>query len=383
MLMLQLFFWLIFGLILHTYFIYPLVLIMADRRAPAPPKAREDYLPVVTLIVAAHNEQKVIEEKIRNCLAIDYPKDLLQIFIGSDGSKDRTVEIVSAYKDKGVRLFDFEHRRGKVSVLNDLVQEADGEVLVFSDANTIFESGSLKKMVRYFADPSVGGVCGKLVLKKPVGFSGEQFEGLYWKYETFLKVREGRLGVLLGANGAIYAIRKKHYFRLEENTIIDDFMIPMRILQKGFKIYYEPEAVAYEEASRTIAEEQLRKRRIGAGAYQALVRLKPMLNICERKFAGFAYWSHKVLRWSAPFLMIALLLVNGFLLEGTLYRAIFFAQVALYSSAAIGYLLSRSRHPVRLFSFFYYFVATNLSLLIGFFRFVGNRQSPAWERVER
>ena len=378
-------FWTSLFLILYSYIFYPIILILLEKISQ--PKAfhtNDEYYPPVSLIIAAYNEEKVIEGRIKNCLALDYPKDKLEIIVASDGSSDRTAEIIQQYAHDGVTLMAYPQRRGKVNVLNETIPKAKNGVVIFSDANTMFTRPAIKKMVRYFADPLVGCVCGGLQFVNADGSYTGDLEGIYWRYETFLKKMEGKRGAVLGANGAIFSIRKDLYVPLEPDTIVEDFVMTMRILQKGFACVYAPEAAAIEEAAHKIIQEKQRRIRIGAGDFQALCRLWPMLNPA-RGFSALAFLSHKVLRWLAPFFLIFLFVTNVFIFtHGCRYLLIFILQLSFYGMALIGeFLALRTKKNFKLFSLCYYFVSMNMGLFLGFVKFMKGTQSVKWNRTER
>lgn len=380
--MLVILFWFSLGLIGYTYFIYPLVLIFLwkfGKRSCKP--IIGDSLPFVSLIVAAYNEENEIEDKILNSLALDYPRDKLEILIGSDGSNDQTNEILSRYQGQ-ITTQIWSERRGKISVLNDLVGMAKGEILVFTDANTKCEQTVIRYLVGRLIDTRVGCVCGKLKLEK-FDKDSTEMEGVYWRYENFLKKLEGDIGILLGANGGIYAIRKELYTVLPPGIIVDDFVIPMRILEQGFRVEYEPDAIAIEKASRTIADETKRKIRIGAGDYQALCLFFSMLNPI-RGVPSLVFLSHKVLRWLVPFFLIIILVCSLILGDYLLFFFFLMCQLAFYFIAFLIYCCEK--RSIKIFGgayFIYYFVAMNCSLFVGFFRFVLGKQKVTWEKVSR
>jgi len=324
----------------------------------------------------------VIKGRIENCLALDYPRDHLEIIIASDGSMDQTNAIVKQYEEQGVQLIDYPQRRGKVNVLNDTIERARHNIIVLSDANTMFKRDALRKLVRYFSDDSVGSICGGLSFVNAEGSKIGELEEVYWRFETFLKIMEGRRGALLGGNGAIYAIRKDLFEKCPEDTIVEDFFIPMKILEKGYKVIYVPEACAIEEASKKIVQEKHRRIRIGAGDFQALFRLLPLLNPFKG-FVSLAFWSHKVLRWFAPFFLLLLFVTNLMLIENQIYFLLFILQSAFYISAIIGQVLSWSGINIKIFSLCYYFVSMNLALFLGFVKYITGGQSVAWKRTER
>jgi len=377
-------FWVSVGLVIYTYIIYAPVLylltrILGTRQIKGSQFEDSDYLPTVSMVIAAYNEEKVIGEKMENCMTINYPKDKLEIIVGSDGSSDKTNEIVKSYNTSGVKLINYTDRRGKISVLNRTIPQASGEIVILSDANTMYESDAVVKLIQHFKNEKIGAVCGKLVLltkdKK------QEEEGIYWKYECLLKSMESKLGALLGANGGIYAIRKDTFEPIPDNTIVDDFVIAMRVKEKGFDVIYDQEAIAYEDAANDIKAEFTRRVRIGAGCFQAIPMTKKLLNPLRGSVA-FSYWSHKIVRWSVPFLLIIAFISNILLLGKPLYIYLFFIQLLFYATAIIGYFLSKHK-PNKLFSIPYYFGSMNLALLLGFFRYMTKTQKVTWKRTER
>lgn len=376
-------FWVFTGLIVYTYLVYPmLAFILSCLFRLKLRTSNQDELFTVSMIISAYNEHEIIGEKIRNCQLIDYPREKIEFLIGSDGSTDGTDRIILGFSDQGFKLFSFKTRQGKVKVLNSLISQAKGEILVFSDANSMYEPGAVKELVKRFSDRRIGCVCGKLVLLKAAESAGGETESIYWKYENFLKRCEGRMGLLLGANGGIYAVRKNLFQPLAGDTIVDDFVIPMKILEKGYKVIYEPGAIAYEDASKKISDEMVRKTRIGAGDYQALLMIFPMLNILKG-LPSFTYLSHKVLRWFVPFFLLFLLLDSVFLWRDASYRYLFLMQAFFYGLALIGHFAGQGKPQNKIVTIVYYFVAMNVSLFLGFFRFILGAQKTTWERVNR
>jgi len=376
-------FWLSAFLIFHTYVGYPLVLVVLSTFFAKQRTSGENDLPTVSMIVAAYNEESIIEEKLKNCQTLDYPPEKLEILIGSDGCTDRTNEIAHKYVNDKIRLDAFAQRRGKAAVLNDLARAACGEVLVFSDANSMYKSDAVRRLVGFFADTKVGGVCGRLVLLGHGGKVEADGERLYWDYENYLKYLEGRIRTVIGANGAIYAIRRELFRELPTQEIVtDDFVIALRVVQAGFDVAYEKDAVAWEYASPNVRAEFKRKMRIGAANYFGIRRVLSLLNP-SNGFVAFGLWSHKIIRWVAPFLLIAIFAANLFLLNQTFYLFFFVAQTTLYGAALIAWIFDRLGKPIRWLVYPYYFVMANLALLIGFFKFVINSEKPAWARVAR
>jgi biofilm PGA synthesis N-glycosyltransferase PgaC len=364
------------GAIVYSYAIYPLLLALAPARRREPLREPSTW-PSVSVLISVYNEEKHIAQRIENLLALDYPHDKLEILIGSDGSTDRTNELVEAFPDARVTLHAFEQRGGKPGVLNRLVPQARGELLVFSDANAMFSPDALRKLTRHFAEPHIGGVCGRLVLH---GEHSETDEGPYWKLETYLKTRESAMDSCLGANGAIYAIRKSCWPGIPDNTFVDDFVIGMRIREQGVRVIYDTEAVATEELPQSIGHEMTRRIRIGAGDFQALFLCWRSL-LPWRGFHSIAFWSHKVLRWFAPFLMIAALISNVPLVSHPFFAVLLALQLVFYTLALVGTFMRRRKMVV--FSAPHYFVIINLALLFGFFRFITGTQQVAWKRTVR
>jgi len=374
-------FWAAAALLAQTYFLYPLWLLLLARVRPGRrgSPARPRVWPTVSLVVAAHDEAGCIGEKLQNSLALDYPPDRLEVRIGSDGSTDGTDAIVQAHPDPRVHLSSAP-RAGKTSVLNRCIPAARGEVVVLSDANTRIEPGALRALVRHFDDPEVGAVCGRLQLYNPT--RAEYEESAYWRYESWLKALEGTQGAVVGANGGLYALRRSLFTRLPPSTIVDDFVIPLRLLDQGYRILYEPAALASEETTEDYRREFGRKARIAAGNFQSL-GLVPGLLSPLRGFPAFAFWSHKVLRWCAPALMLVTLAANVALLDRSFYRLTLAAQLAFYALAALGSMAIGPSRVRRIASVAYYFVTMNLAIVVGFWRFLRQSQAAAWERTAR
>jgi hypothetical protein len=337
--MTKLLFWISAGLVAYVYFGYPLLLwfLPIFLRTSFRKKSIE---PSISLLVAAYNEDVVIGAKIQNALSLDYPAERLEIVVASDGSTDATAQVVRSFaEDKGlgrVRLLEYPMNRGKVATLNDAIPRLTGEIVAFSDASSMLAPDSLRHLAQYFADPQVGGVSGVYsVLKKERARLGVQ-EGFYWKYETFLKVQEAKLGGFTGAHGSLYAIRKEQYPFPPANTINDDFIIPMRIWQRGFRIAYEPRAVAYEEAHEM--EGFARRVRITAGNVEQLREVKGLL-WPPRLVGLFCLLSHKAGRLLVPVALVVLAIVNVMLWRDPLYQWFLRGQVLFYGLAALGALV--------------------------------------------
>ncbi len=377
-------FWTSLTAVGYVYVGYPLLIWLLAKcfgHARVPAGTSGSQLPPITLLLAAYNEEAVIEQWLTRALAIDYPAHLLDILVASDGSSDRTPQIVTRYASQGVRLLDYPLRRGKAAVLRSAYREARGNIVVLSDANTLIQPNAVRKLVRWFADERVGVVCGRLDLTDSP--TGRNADGLYWRYENFLKSQEDRLGVLLGANGGLYALRRELEPALAINAIVDDFVIPLRAkILTGCRLIYDPTAVACEETPSNLRDEFHRRSRLGAGGFQSLAQLWPLLHP-RHGWTAFAFLSHKVLRWLCPFFLLALLISNVCLLRDPLYCCAQVGQLGFYALAAAAPLVPAGRprlKPLRLPAMF---TCMNAALLVGFFRWLRGRQHAAWQRTAR
>jgi cellulose synthase/poly-beta-1,6-N-acetylglucosamine synthase-like glycosyltransferase len=386
-------FWICLGLVLFSLAGYPVVLAFWEALREIAAGARyvtgtgerrvrrqRDAWPSVTIVVAAYDEESCIGQKIENCLSLDYPADKLEVLVGCDGCDDRTAEMARSSQDARVFVHELTPRSGKASVLSRLVPMARGDLVVLTDANVHFEREALQALVRRFQDPAVGAVVGRLRLYNRVKRNYE--ESAYWRYETFLKFVEGKHGCVVGANGGIYAIRRLLFGPLSPKTIVDDFVIPARIAARGWKVPYEPEAVAWEETTEDYRQEFGRRARIGAGNWQSLA-LVPELLDPRTGFLFFAFVAHKLLRWATPFLLALALAANAALAIRSLpYAVLLVGQAAFYLLALVGWSGVAWRGQ-RIASMVYYFVSMNLALAVGFFRFLFRTQRAAWQRTER
>jgi cellulose synthase/poly-beta-1,6-N-acetylglucosamine synthase-like glycosyltransferase len=280
-----------------------------------------------------------------------------------------------------VRLLDMSPRRGKSQALNDAFPQLRGSIVILSDANTDHDSQAARRLAQWFRDPKVTAVCGRLVLTDSA--TGRNVDGLYWKYETFLKRQEGALGALLGANGAIYAIRKARFVPVPAGNVVDDFVIPLLArLQHGGDLVYDNSAVAFEETSPNIQTEFHRRSRIGAGGFGSLRALRGLLHP-TRGWLCFAFVSHKLLRWMCPFFLLGLLFSSALLAGSSLYLGLFLAQVAFYAIAAISAFLPGGNLPTRILRLTSMFTSMNAALFLGFVRWVSGAQRATWRRTAR
>lgn len=368
----------------YTYVGYPAVLWLLSRwrREETPPIADPPVWPDVSIVIAAHNEESVIGRRIENLLALDYPAERLHILIGSDGSTDRTSEIVRLYRRPRIAFHDFALQRGKAQVLNDLVALARGKYVVFTDANTFFEPNAVKELIRGFRlAPAACAIVGKLEFRTAAGTVNP--DSFYWRYETILKTLESRFGTVLGANGAIYAIKRSRFRALPAGTIVDDFLIPMLMrLERGGTVIFRPTAKAWEMVPETVRDEFRRRVRIGAGDAHALRHTWRLLLPSEGMLAA-SYWSHKILRWMGPLLLLTMFAANLWLADRPWGRGLLMAQVAVY---ALGFASSWLRSvPVigRLATGIWYFMVLNAALLLGALKYLSGRAAPVWQRTPR
>ena len=370
-----------------AYFGYPAAIYICSKLFGTKAKLSATHtadLPFVSLLISAFNEQDEIEKRLYNAMALDYPPEKFEVVIASDGSTDRTNELVrrvSALFKGRIRLLDFPNNRGKATVLNEAVPLLNGEIIVLSDANTTMREDAILKLVSWFDQPDIGVVCGRLVMTDVK--TGNNVDSLYWKYETFLKKCESRLGALLGSNGAIYAIRKNLFPGVPHGTIIDDFYIPLEAKRRsGCRIVYDTRAVACEETAPSIRAEFHRRSRLGAGGFQSIGMLWPLLSPAHG-WVAFAFFSHKVLRWICPFLLLTMVVANLFVLDLLIGQIAMALQVISYTLAITGNWLPKKPKIFRILRLPTMFVMMNSALFVGFFKWLSGGQSGAWKRTAR
>jgi biofilm PGA synthesis N-glycosyltransferase PgaC len=341
--------------------------------------------PTVTVIVAAYNEESIIAEKINNTLALKYPEDKASYIFVSDGSTDRTAELIAGYP--GIKLLHQPGRNGKIVAVHRAMQQVNTEVTVFTDANTFLNEDALLNICRHYADLSVGTVSGeKRVSTEGVG-DATAGEGFYWKYESRLKTWDSELYSVVGAAGELFSIRTKLYVPVPADTILDDFMISMLIAKQGYRIVYEPMAFATEGGSENVKEELKRKIRIAAGGIQSILRLKRLLIPYPNPVLSFQYISHRVLRWTVtPFLMLLALILNCIIaVQSTnlFYKTLLACQVLFYLLALLGWAFERKHIRVKALFIPYYFCMMNYAVVAGILRYAGGKQSAVWEKAKR
>ena len=386
-------FWLSVFLVFYTYAGYPLALFILSRLRPEP-KPYGEYWPMVTLLIAAFNEEKVIAEKLENTLSLDYPREKLQILIATDGSTDRTVEIVQSFASQGVELSYSPERAGKMAAIDHAMTSVRGEILAMSDANNLYNPTALSALVAPFQDPTVGATGGAKHVLEGDGALGDS-EGAYWKYESWIKKQETRLGCATGAAGEANALRRSLYLSPPRDTINDDFFLMMQVIRLGYRMIYVPEAHSVERVSASAADEIERRTRIVAGRYQAIAHSRQLLPFRHPLWV-WQVVSHKYLRPLVPFFMILAFLaalvavivpsqsspVLLWLAHPWNWAALG-AQVVFYLAAWLGKYIGEMGKAGKLFYLATFLVNSNYAAFQGFWRFVIRRQSSQWKRAQR
>jgi cellulose synthase/poly-beta-1,6-N-acetylglucosamine synthase-like glycosyltransferase len=375
-----LFFALLF-LVAYPYFVYPFVIALLARLFPNPPGTR-DWTPRVSILIPVYNEEAVIGRKIDNALALDYPPDRLEVLVGSDGSSDESVSIAEARAAsdaaRRIKVFAYQARRGKPSVLGDLFAASSGEILVLTDASALIDPPALRALVAAFASDEVGAVSGQMVPRHGAGLVATL--DAYRKIDNFLRHNESRLHSSMGAAGACYAIRRELFVPPVPGTILDDFVIPMRTLLSGHRLLICDEAMVTEIEATTLSGEFRRKVRTLAGNYQAIAWLWPLL-VPGKSRVWFQLWSHKLLRLLTPYFMLALVPLNLALAgRHPIFAALLAAQALIWVCAGIGYLLRHRPHPLPLFHYPYLFFVLQTASLLSAFQYFSGRVTMKWQR---
>lgn len=344
-----------------------------------------NHLPTLTLIVAAYNEVDIIEEKIHNTLALNYPADKINFIFVTDGSSDGTPDSILLYP--AIRLMHARERKGKINAMHRAMQEVKTEVTVFTDANTFLNSEALINIARHYSDKRVGAVSGEKRVRVSEVSDATAGEGFYWKYESVLKKWDSELYSVVGAAGELFSIRTDLYEPIPPDSILDDFMISLLIVSKGYRIVYEPDAFAAEDPSANTKEELKRKIRIAAGGMQSIIRLKSLLNPFRHPVLSFQYLSHRVLRWTiTPFLIIITLLLNMIIVlyyDQLIYQVLLVAQLLFYMLAFACWHFERKEIKIKLLFVPFYFCLMNYAVIMGIVRFFFKGQNAAWEKAKR
>lgn len=386
-------FWLSLLLLFYTYLGYGIVLFLLLKlsgKRKLVPSIEGNALPPVTFLVAAYNEEQWIAEKLKNTLALDYPPELLQLLFVTDGSTDRTPEILRELSRQSIiplRVYHEAARRGKIAAVHRVMPEVHTPIVIFSDANTLLNREAIRNIVRHYQDAQTGGVAGeKRILQAGAEEASSAGEGFYWRYESQLKAWDAQYYSVVGAAGELFSIRTGLYEQIPTDTIIEDFYLTLRIAQRGYRIAYDAEAYAQETASASVPEELKRKIRIAAGGLQAIYRLRALLNVFRYGRLSFQYISHRVLRWTlAPLALLSLFIANLWLAtQGQwFYQCSLVAQLLFYAAAFGGWLLEKRKTRNKALFIPYYFCVMNYAVYRGFFRLLAGRQSVLWERAER
>jgi cellulose synthase/poly-beta-1,6-N-acetylglucosamine synthase-like glycosyltransferase len=374
----QALFWISMTLVVYVYVGYPVMLGILARLAPRRNFLDENFRPMVSVLISAYNEAAVLREKIENTLQLSYPRDLFEIIIVSDCSNDATDDIAKQYTDRAVRLVRQEERLGKASGLNLAVPQAHGQIIVFSDANAMYQSDVVEKFVRHFADPVIGYVVGNARYTESSSDSqSSRSEGLYWKLETWLKRKESDFESVVGGDGAIYAIRRELYSPLLP-TDINDFLNPLQIVDRGYRGVFDPAVICFEETADTFGQEFRRKVRIVSRALNAVWRASGVLNPLRNPRHWWLLISHKILRWFAPFFLLMMLITSLALAGGRFYRCVVVIQAAFYVIAILGWVMqNRPSVPKPVFIAFY-FCVVNLASLLGCVKCLTGNLSGTW-----
>lgn len=381
-------FWVSLSIVVYTYVGYGVIIYILAKFFPHKSKAKalsNSFEPSVTLIIAAYNEERYVEQKIKNTLALNYPSDKLKVWFVTDGSSDNSINIIKRFDS--ITLFHQSERKGKIHAVNRVMKFVETPIIVFCDANTDLNTDAIKNIVRHYEDVDVGGVAGeKRIFKNAEDNASGAGEGMYWKYESFLKKKDAEVYSVVGAAGELFSIRTELFEEPPKDMIIEDFYMSLRIAAKGFRFMYEPDAYAIETASASVAEEWKRKVRISAGGFQAMIMLRYLLNPFKYGMLSFQYLSHRVLRWTlAPFSLLLILVSNIYLAMNTqsFYVLTLVGQILFYAIAYLGYHYQDMKISIKGFFVPYYFVVMNLSVYVGFVRFLRGKQSVVWEKAKR
>ena len=387
-------FWILVAILFYAYLGYAIILffMVQVKRLFYPEKRESDdgFEPEVCLFVTAYNEKDYIDKKVENTLNLDYPREKIQYIWVTDGSDDGTPELLRKYDN--MEVFHLSERRGKMHAMNRGMQFVKTPFVIFSDSNTFLNKNAMREIVAKFRDPDTGCVAGeKRIIENNAEDAAAAGEGLYWRYESRIKKMDSELGSAVGAVGELFAIRTGLYEQIEEDTILDDFIISLRIAQQGYKIAYTSSAYAEETASLNIQEELKRKIRIAAGGVQALIRMKDLLNPFRYGLLTWQYFSHKVLRWTlAPISLFLLLVVNALIVYGpypqdkfNIYSLFLFLQILFYLLAFAGFIFENKRIRFKGLFLPYYFVFINIASVRGIFRYLLGKQPAWWEKSKR
>ncbi|MEX0902949.1 MAG: glycosyltransferase family 2 protein [Pseudohongiellaceae bacterium] len=377
----EIIFWAAAILLAYTYAGYPLF-IWGRAALGRRPVARADILPAVSVLVIVHNEENCIEDRIQNLLDLDYPRERLEIVIASDASTDNTVPLAQRFQNATVKVIPFSAHRGKPSVLNQLVPVLEGEIAVLMDVRQRVERSALRALVSNFCDPRVGAVSGELILEDGPD-SSEVGSGLgaYWRYEKFIRHNESRVDSSVGATGAFYGLRRRLFTSIPSDTLIDDMLIPMLIVKKGYRVLFEPDARAFDRVSATAEAEFVRKVRTIAGNFQLLFRHRWLLNPVSNRL-WLQTISHKFFRLLGPLCLGAVFVSNLLLLDQPFYDVTMALQILFYAASMAGRRIRHSQHGSKLVNVPYAFCLLNWATVMGFSRFIRGQQQITWQKAK-
>ncbi len=376
----QIVFWLSVALLFYVYAGYPLVVYLVSILFPKKIQ-RAQFESTVSVIITAYNEERDIRAKLQNTLEIDYPKEKLEIIVASDCSTDKTDEIVREFSAQNVKLYRQNERLGKTSAQNMAVEKATGEIILFSDATTMYEKQVLRAMLPNFADESVGCVAGKLIYVDASRSSVGKGAKSYWSYETFLKESESRACSLIGASGCLYSIRKSAY-RAMYPEACSDFLIATVMYRQGLRTVYEPGATCVEETNQHSKKEMQMRVRVIAQTFTDLWRNREMLNPLKSGFYAVELFSHKVLRYAVPIFLILMVLSAGILaIHSNFFLLVFALQIGFYAVALFAWLLEKNNLRMGALAIPLYFVLANLASLLGFYKFLSGERYARWEPI--
>ena len=393
---LKILFWVFLFIIFYAYIGYGILLyflVLLKRLFKFGHKKYFDpsYEPEVTLFVAAYNEKDYVHDKVKNSSELEYPSDKVKQVWVTDGSNDGTPDILKNYSNKSIEVYHEDSRGGKIGAMNRGMQFVKSPIVIFSDGNTMLGKESIRRIVNMFSDPKVGCVSGEKRIYQKDKDTAAGTEGIYWKYESTLKKWDAELYSVVGAAGELFAIRTDLFQHVEKDTLLDDFIISLRVAMNGYTIQYDPEAYAIETSSANVKEELKRKIRISAGGIQSIIRLNPLLNIFKYGILSFQYISHRVLRWTlAPLALLLLIVFNSFITSQTgffnfsdVFTWLFWAQSLFYVLALLGWYFENKKIKIKILFIPYYFFIMNLSVFLGLKRYIKGQQTVNWERAKR
>ncbi len=376
----EILFWLSVAALFYTYVGYPLLIALLATLRPRK-VARAEYQPSITIIITAYNEERALAAKLENTLALDYPRDLMEIIVASDCSSDNTDAIAQSFSNRGVKLHRQSQRLGKTAAQNAAVEQARGEIVVFSDATSLYQPDVLRKMMPNFADATVGCVAGRLIYVDPSKSRVGRGAKSYWGYETFLKRQESRACSLIGASGCLYAVRRSAYVPLYHEAC-SDFIIATKMIEQGLRTVYEPDAVCSEETNQRHDNELKMRVRIIAQTFTDLWRHRSMMNPLRSGFYAIELFSHKLMRYLVPFFLLALFAASGALSSAlTVYRWVFVIQLAVYGCATFAWVLEKFGVRSRMLALPHYFVLANVAAVIAMFKFLRGERYARWEPI--